>query len=96
MSFPGTAALFLLLNLIVFVYCKSEDCGGTNLIEGDIDNQLTGLAQDDPIVIDALKNYYLDNPNDFPINLDRPTTPASLQVRPRQYCYHLILSTALF
>ena len=55
------------------VKCNSNEV--IDEVEGDIDPQLTGLAQDDPIVIEALKNYYLDKPNDFPRNLARKNDP---------------------
>jgi hypothetical protein len=37
--------------------------------EGDIDEYLNTLEQDDPILIEAIKNYYLDkgNPNFPPV-----------------------------
>ena len=83
--------LFCILTLIPSIYCdagghcQTENCDNNEsndveAVEGDIDNQLTGLAQDDPIVIEALKNYYLDKPNDFPRQLKGPLTPIKLQV----------------
>ena len=54
-------------------------CNELDVIEGDIDPQLTGMKQDDPIVIEALKNYYLDKPNNFPLKLADPN-PAKVLV----------------
>ena len=40
--------------------------------EGEIDASLNGLAQDDPVVVDALKNYYLTAPaNELPYKIDK-------------------------
>ena len=57
--------------------CNGNDVTGTgscskpeeDVEEGDIDEYLNTLEQDDPILIEAIKNYYLDkgNPNFPPV-----------------------------
>ena len=79
MSVTVKRVLLVFLNLIALIYCK-KSCDEVNTVIGEIDKGLTGLAQDDPVVIEALKNYYLDKPNDFPRNLKGPHTPQKLQV----------------
>ena len=40
--------------------------------EAEIDSSLNGLAQNDPILVDALKNYYLSGPvNEMPYNIEK-------------------------
>ena len=40
--------------------------------EAEIDTSLNGLAQNDPILVDALKNYYLSGPvNEMPYNIEK-------------------------
>ena len=40
--------------------------------EAEIDSSLNGLAQNDPILVDALKNYYLSGPVDeLPYNIEK-------------------------
>lgn len=48
------------------VYCKIDYDE-----EGDIDESLNGLSQDDPVLIDAIKNYYLMSPasNEMPYKI---------------------------
>ena len=51
--------------------------------ESEIDLSLNSLAQDDPILVDMLKNYYLTSPPsaDLPYNIDnRNLEPTRLQV----------------
>ena len=43
--------------------------------EGEIDESLNGLQQDDPILIDAIKNYYLMSAATMPYKIQ----PANLQ-----------------
>lgn len=95
MSFRRKFSVFVLVIILTFnsfdiIESATEHCDETNMIESDdIDHQLIGLAQDDPLVIDALKNYYLDKPNSFPRNLDGPLTPFKLQVSQRPWCFVL-------
>ena len=39
--------------------------------EGDIDETLNGLEQDDPYLVDVLKNYYLMSPASGPYRIDQ-------------------------
>ena len=51
--------------------------------ESEIDLSLNSLAQDDPILVDMLKNYYITSPPsvDLPYKIDnRNLEPTRLQV----------------
>lgn len=70
MKFVLTILYFLLQN----VCCKIDYDE-----EGDIDESLNGLSQDDPVLVDAIKNYYLMSPASNkmpykikPANLNQP------------------------
>ena len=39
--------------------------------EGDIDETLNGLKQDDPYLVDVLKDYYLMSPSSGPYQIDK-------------------------
>ena len=39
--------------------------------EGDIDETLNGLKQDDPYLVDVLKDYYLMSPASGPYRIDQ-------------------------
>ena len=40
--------------------------------EAEIDTSLNGLAQNDPVLVDALKNYYLSAAvNEMPYNIEK-------------------------
>ena len=39
--------------------------------EGDIDETLNGLKQDDPYLVDVLKDYYLMSPSSGPYKIDK-------------------------
>ena len=61
----------LLSNLYLFRFYNVQgkiDCDE----EGDIDESLNGMKQDDPVLIDAIKNYYLQSPASakMPYNID--------------------------
>ena len=51
-------------------------CGKAEVEDGDIDEYLNTLEQDDPILIEAIKSYYLDRPN---TNFDLKVPPKRLQ-----------------
>ena len=54
--------------------------------EAEIDESLNGLPQDDPILVEALKNYYLTSPADqLPYKIDKDRLqPKSLDVSSEQ------------
>ena len=58
------------------------DCKPPDQLEGDIDEYLNTLEQDDPVLIEAIQNYYLDRPNDnFSPNIPQERlTPNALAV----------------
>ena len=54
---------------VIQVNCKLE-CKYDE--ESEIDESLNGLPQDDPILVEALKNYYLTSPADqLPYKIDK-------------------------
>ena len=64
--------------------------------EAEIDTSLNGLAQNDPILVDALKNYYLSAAvNEMPYNIEKwrlnqtllqVSNVRKLEIKPAQNC----------
>ena len=50
----------------------------------DIDESLNKLSQEDPVLIEALKNYYIDKPppKDEPYHFDQPKNTNLIYVSP--------------
>ena len=71
------------------------------MVEGDIDEYLNNLEQDDPILIEAIQNYYLDKPNEnFSPNIPQDRlTPNALAVsysQPNMCCIKKIKNLSPF
>ena len=55
--------------------------------EGEIDESLNGLHQDDPILIDAIKNYYLMSAATMPYKI-QPKNLQSPAIYVSQFHFH--------
>ncbi len=76
------------LILLLAAVCLGQQCNVDSVDfdcsrfeEAEVDLTLAGLKQDDPILVDALKTYYLQGPSHLALKLQRPFTMTNLQVR---------------
>lgn len=76
----------IILILISLGHCKlkqhcnklNEECVDYEI--GDVDPSLNDLEQDDPKLIQVLRDYYIMKPSQFTYSFERPTTYSFLGV----------------